>query len=46
MELPHDFFKNSFEISTKHEAATNVLVGFQKWQISLLMTITNGPLVA
>ena len=36
MELSGKLSKNSFEISTKREAAAIVLVGFQNRRISLL----------
>jgi len=46
MELSSKLFKNSFEISTKREAAAIVLVGFQNCKFRYSMTITNSPLVA
>ena len=36
MELSSKLFKNSFEISSKHEAPAIVLVGFQNQRILLL----------
>jgi len=46
MELFSKLFKNSFEISTKREAAAIVLVGFQNREFRYSMTITNSSLVA